>query len=117
MVTPVGLTEDDAGRVVRLRVGDSVELRLRERRTSGYRWSPHVPEGVRLVADEYVGGGGGQPEAGPVGGGVPGGGGVRRLVFDVVGTGRHLIDTELARPWEAMPRRSVRFVLSASPTE
>jgi predicted secreted protein len=116
-VTVVRLTEADAGRSVRLRVGDTVELRLTERRTTGYHWSPRLSEGVRLVVDEYVRGGGGHPDEGPVGGGAPGGGGVRRLVFDVVGAGRHLIETELVRPWDPRPRRSVHFVVSASPNE
>ncbi len=116
-MTIVRLTEADADRLVRLRVGDTVELRLPERRTSGYHWSSRLSEGVRLVADEYVRGGGGHPDEGPVGGGAPGGGGVRRLVFDVVVAGRHLIATELARPWDPRPRRSVRFVVSASPNE
>ncbi|EHR53314.1 putative secreted protein [Saccharomonospora marina XMU15] len=117
MVALVRLAQSDAGRAAELRVGDTVELRLPELRTSGYRWSLRLPEGVRLVADEYVRGGGDHPETGPVGNGAPGGGGVRRLALDVVGAGRHLIEAELARPWEDRPRRSVSFVLSVTPTE
>ena len=116
-MTVVWLTEADAQRLVQASVGDTVEFRLRENRTTGYRWSARLPEGVRLVADEYVRGGGDQPEQDPAGGGVPGGGGARRLAFDIVVAGRHLIDAELVRPWGGRPRRSTQFIVSASPTE
>ncbi len=113
----VRLAQSDAGRTAELRVGDTVELRLPEIRTSGYQWSLRLPEGVRLVVDEYVRGGDDHPEAESRGAGTPGGGGVRRLALDVVGAGRHLIEAELARSWETRPRRSVVFVLSARPNE
>ncbi|MFF5990997.1 protease inhibitor I42 family protein [Prauserella flavalba] len=113
----VRLAQSDAGKTAELRVGDTVELRLPETRTSGYQWSLRLPEGVRLVVDEYVRGGVGHPARGSQGEGPPGQGGVRRLAFDVVDAGRHLIEAELARPWEDRPRRSVTFVVTATPNE
>ncbi|MFC4002687.1 protease inhibitor I42 family protein [Prauserella oleivorans] len=113
----VRLAQSDAGTTAELRVGDTVELRLPEVRTSGYQWSLRLPRGVRLVGDEYVLGGVDQPARGPEGEWPPGKGGVRRLALDVLSAGRHLIEAELARPWESRPRRSVTFVLSASPNE
>ncbi|MQA11460.1 MAG: hypothetical protein GEU98_23490 [Pseudonocardiaceae bacterium] len=114
----VRLAQSDAGSTTELRVGDTVELRLPEIRTSGYQWSLRLPEGIRLVVDGYVRGGGDHPEGTESDeGSAPGGGGVRRLALDVIAAGRHLIEAELARPWETAPRRSVTFVLSAAPTE
>ncbi|GAB3494617.1 protease inhibitor I42 family protein [Amycolatopsis cihanbeyliensis] len=113
----VRLAQVDAGRTTELRVGDAVELRLPEVPSSGYRWRWRLPEGVRLTADEHIGaqghpkGGRAGPEQGP-----PGQGGVRRLAFDIVGAGRHLLAAELARPWEDGPRRSLTFPLLATTT-
>ncbi|OXM62562.1 MULTISPECIES: protease inhibitor I42 family protein [Amycolatopsis] len=98
----IRLAQADAGETARLRVGDTVELRLPEVRASGYRWRWRLPDSVRVVADEHVRSHGEGP---------PGEGGVRRLALDVVGAGRHLLRAELARPWEVEPRRSVTFVL------
>ncbi|MBK1784982.1 protease inhibitor I42 family protein [Prauserella cavernicola] len=113
----VRLAQSDAGTTAELRVGDTVELTLPEIRTSGYRWSLRLPKGVRLVVDEFVLGGVDHPAGRSRGVGPPGQGGVRRLALDVVDAGRHLIEAELARPWEDEPRRSVTFALIASPNE
>jgi inhibitor of cysteine peptidase len=112
-VALVRLAQADAGETTELRVGDTVELRLPEARTAGYQWHWRIPEAVRVVADTYVRGSdcSGRVAAGE---GPPGEGGVRRLAFDIVGAGRHLLRAELARPWEAEPRRSITFTLSVS---
>lgn len=109
----VRLAQADAGETAELRVGDTVELRLPEARMSGYQWRWQLPEAVRVVVDEHVRG---DDHAGVVAEGErpPGAGGVRRLAFDIVGAGRHLVRAELARPWEGEPRRSVTFVLSVT---
>ncbi|HKS44623.1 MAG TPA: protease inhibitor I42 family protein [Amycolatopsis sp.] len=110
----VRLAQADAGETTELRVGDTVELRLPEARTSGYQWHWQLPEAVQVVVDEYL------REDGRSGGAVaqgeqpPGQGGVRRLALDIVGAGRLLIRAELVRPWEREPRRSVTFVLSVT---
>ncbi|HVV11212.1 protease inhibitor I42 family protein [Amycolatopsis sp.] len=109
----VRLAQADAGETAEVRVGDTVELRLPEAKTSGYQWRWQLPDTVRVVADEHVRGDG---HLGVVARGErpPGAGGIRRLAFDIVGAGRHLVRAELARPWEGEPRRSVTFILSAT---
>ncbi|WAL65343.1 protease inhibitor I42 family protein [Amycolatopsis cynarae] len=109
----VRLAQADAGETAELRVGDTVELELPEVRTSGYQWRWQLPEAVRVVADDYVRGDG-HPGAAGRGDLPPGAGGMRRLAFDIVGAGRHLVRAELARPWEGEPRRSVTFVLAVT---
>ncbi|WP_020668739.1 protease inhibitor I42 family protein [Amycolatopsis nigrescens] len=110
----VQIAQVDAGVPTELRVGDTVELRLREVPASGYRWRWRLPAGVRVLVDEHVQGEQGHPEGGraAAGAGPPGMGGVRRLAFDIVGAGRHLLKAELARPWETEPRRELTFVLT-----
>lgn len=109
----VRLAQADAGETAELRIGDSVELELPELRTSGYQWRWQLPEAIRVVADDYVRGDD-QPGAAVRRDQPPGAGGVRRLAFDIVAAGRHLVRAELARPWEGEPRRSVTFVLSVT---
>ncbi|WP_158886684.1 protease inhibitor I42 family protein [Amycolatopsis anabasis] len=110
----IRLAQADAGATRELRTGDAVELRLPEIPASGYRWRWRLPEGVRVVADEYAGGAEGPPGEGSSGAGPPGEGGVRRLALDIVGAGRHLLRAELVRPWQDAPRRTLTFVLHAS---
>ncbi|MDQ0377830.1 protease inhibitor I42 family protein [Amycolatopsis thermophila] len=111
-MTQIRLVQADSGGTAQLRVGDTVELRLPEVRSSGYRWRWLLPDAVRVVADDHV-----RPGEVARGEGPPGEGGVRRLALDVVEAGRHLLRAELARPWEAKPRRSVTFVLSVTTPE
>jgi predicted secreted protein len=114
-VALVRLAQGGAGETAELRIGDTVELRLPEARTSGYQWRWQLPDAVRVVVDEYVRGDD-HSGAAALGEGLPGGGGMRRLAFDIVGAGRHLVRAELARPWEGEPRRSVTFVLAVTDT-
>ncbi|RZQ65225.1 protease inhibitor I42 family protein [Amycolatopsis suaedae] len=113
----VQLAQSDAGAATELRVGDTVELRLPETPTTGYRWRWRLPEGVRLVADEHIAPFSAEedhPQGGreASGAGPPGMGGVRRLALEITGAGRHLLEADLARPWEGEPRRSLSFVLT-----
>jgi inhibitor of cysteine peptidase len=111
-VSLVRLTQADAGETTELRVGDTVELWLPEARTSGYQWRWHLPDAVKVVADDRVMADGSSGDGVAQGEWPPGEGRVRRLALDIVGAGRHLIRAELKRPWEHEPRRSVTFVLS-----
>ncbi|HET6500760.1 MAG TPA: protease inhibitor I42 family protein, partial [Amycolatopsis sp.] len=112
-VSLVRLVQADAGETTELRVGDTVELRLPEARTSGYRWRWSLPDAVEVVVDEYLRGDD-DNSGGAVARGErpPGQGGVRRLALDIIGAGRHLVRAELVRPWEHEVRRSVTFILS-----
>lgn len=62
----VVLTELDAGKTIEARVGDRIELRLRENASTGYRWSfedldetiLQASEGAFTASTEAVGSGG-----------------------------------------------------------
>ncbi|RZS41082.1 putative secreted protein [Herbihabitans rhizosphaerae] len=105
----VHLVESDARRTTLVRKGDTVELRLAEIPTTGYRWRWRLPNGLRLIADEHV-----RPEPGLPG--APGQPGQRRLAFDITDSGEHELTAELVRPWEDTPRRTLSFVLQARVT-
>lgn len=98
----VHLAEADAATTTRLRRGDTVELRLPETPTTGYRWRLRMPDGLAPVADEHV-----------TAGTTPGAGGVRRVAFDVTARGSHELRAELIRPWESEPDRALTFLIEA----
>lgn len=105
VVALVQLSAQDAERPTELHRGDTVELRLPESATTGYRWRWWLPEALRMIADEHV--------PATVGAGAPGAAGERRLAFDVTTTGQHELRAELARPWEGQARQALTFVLHA----
>ncbi|MGQ0839332.1 protease inhibitor I42 family protein [Actinokineospora sp.] len=101
----VHLAATDADGPTELHKGDTVELRLPESPTTGYRWRWRLPEALRMVADEHV--------RQPAEIGAPGAAGERRLAFDVTASGLHELRAELARPWEGEAQRALTFVLHA----
>ncbi|GLZ41533.1 protease inhibitor I42 family protein [Actinokineospora sp. NBRC 105648] len=103
----VHLSAEDAGGPTELHRGDTVELRLPESATAGYRWRWRLPEALRMIADEHV--------QATVGAGAPatGSAGERRMAFDVTASGLHELRAELARPWEGEAREALTFVLHA----
>ena len=100
------IAESDAQRATDVRRGDTIELRLPETPTTGFRWRWRLPPALRLIADEHV-----RPEAYPS---PPGMGGQRRLAFDVIDAGCFELRAELARPWEDAPHRTLTFVIRAT---
>lgn len=98
----VHLAETDAATTTRLRRGDTVELRLPETPTTGYRWQVRTSGGLATITDEHV-----------PGGTAPGAGGLRRVAFDVTEAGSHELRAELARPWEREPDRALTFLIEA----
>lgn len=103
-MTQVRLGEVDAGRLVSLRVGDLIHVDLKERPTTGYRWSPTpgTAEAFEIVSDERDMG-----EA-------PGAAAVRRFVFRVRGPGEFGLDLVLSRPWASDEAARVAFQISAA---
>ncbi|WP_253888827.1 protease inhibitor I42 family protein [Actinokineospora diospyrosa] len=101
----VQLSAQDAERPTELHRGDTVELRLPESATTGFRWRWWLPEALRMIADEHI--------PATVGAGAPGSAGERRLAFDVTTSGQHELRAELARPWEGQARQALTFVLHA----
>ena len=103
----VHLTEAESEDPVKLRKGDTVELRLPETPATGYRWRWRLPEGLRMIVDEHV------PARSELGPAPAGRAGQRRLAFDVHVRGRHELRAELARPWEGEPRQLLTFTVHA----
>ncbi|CRK60251.1 hypothetical protein [Alloactinosynnema sp. L-07] len=102
----VHLSAADADGPTELHRGDTVELRLPESPTTGYRWRWRLPVTLRMLADEHV-------DAAMTGLDAPGSAGERRLAFDVTAAGLHELRAELARPWEGEAREALTFVLHA----
>lgn len=86
------LTAAQAGRVVTLRVGDTLRVELEENPTTGYRWQAQpVEAGVLEPASTSY-------EA--AGEHAAGSGGTARLDFRAARPGRVTLRLELRRPWE-----------------
>lgn len=102
----VHLSATDADGPTELHRGDTVELRLPESLSTGYRWRWRLPVTLRMVADEHVTHAGAKVD-------IPGSAGMRRLAFDVTASGLHELRAELARPWEREAQQALTFVLHA----
>lgn len=103
------ITEDANGTEIDLAVGETVEVRLEENRTTGFKWvleSPSEGEGVcALVGDDFEKGKAiGQP-------------GTHRWEFRAEKAGSGTIALSYQRPWEKnqLPARS--FTLKVRVTE
>ncbi len=84
------LTQDDAGAVRHVRIGEPVTVVLAESPTTGYRWQADVDEvALPLTADDYDG------ATHPAGAA-----GVRRLTFVPARGGRWLLRLVKRRAWE-----------------
>jgi predicted secreted protein len=88
----VELTEADAGAEHTVDVGQELVVRLKENRTTGFRWHLAVPEeGVVVDEDAFAADAGGRPGAG----------GVRTFRIRATRPGTHRLGATLQRPWEA----------------
>lgn len=95
------LTEADAGRTVRIRLGDHIQLRLAENPTTGYRWTADAPAGLRLVQDTNL----------PVAC-APGAGGLRLLDYVAEAPGSIALVLRCQRQWEGADSAIVTFSLT-----
>ena len=87
----ISLTQADADRIRTLHVGDSVELRLPENPSTGYRWSINIAlaDAATLTASRW--------NAGGPGVGV---GGTREFVITVKEPGMVRLHAKLWREWQ-----------------
>lgn len=94
---------EDQGGAVRASVGDEIVVRLRENRTTGYRWV------LEALDDEVVsaGGDGYEPDDRHVGN--VGGGGWRAFRFEAARPGRTVLRLARRRPWEGTRPGENRF--------
>ncbi|MDJ0837088.1 MAG: protease inhibitor I42 family protein [Acidobacteriota bacterium] len=85
----------------RLQVGDRLILQLPENPTTGFCWTVPQPDSgvMRLLEDDYR----------PNGGGI-GGGGLRVMRFEALGTGKVSLETNCWQEWERVPQQT--FVLN-----
>ena len=94
------------GREVVLQVGETLEIRLAENASTGYRWS--VPPKLKRKFDrtlrerEQTVEGAGKPVGSP---------GVRYLYFEAIGTGTAELELHYRRPWESDAPPARRFRL------
>jgi inhibitor of cysteine peptidase len=87
--------EGDDGRRLSARVGDTIEVRLRENPSTGYRWEVDRLDEKLLRLLEKTTSGPTTP--------MPGAGGGAIFRFAVVGTGSGALSLKLWRPWEGDP--------------
>jgi len=87
----ISLTQADADRIRTLHVGDSVELRLPENPSTGYRWSIDIAlaDAATLTASRWNAGGSGV-----------GAGGTREFVITVKEPGTVRLHAKLWREWQ-----------------
>ena len=99
------LTEADAGAPHAVAVGQSIELRLPENPSTGYRWTVAVaPAGAAAIdGDRYV-----------AGGSMPGAPGTRAFVVTMKAPADARLDAKLWRVWEGEGSavREVTFALT-----
>lgn len=92
------LTEDHNGRSISVRVGDTLDVRLPEIPTTGFRWTAVVESDVlALTEDDFQSG----ADAGI------GGGGLHLWRFAVARGGATNLEFRLARSWESVAPRAV----------
>lgn len=97
------LTHQHNGQTILAAVGSQVVVQLDESPTTGYAWAPaEAFDALPLVGDDFT-------SAAP---GRVGGGGQRRLQFDVRQPGEHQLDLVLMRPWEGADAAVDRFTVT-----
>jgi predicted secreted protein len=97
------LTRQHHGQTIAVAVGSQLVVQLDESPTTGYTWAPvQANAALPLTGDGFT-------AAAP---GRVGGGGQRRLHFDVVQPGEHRLELALMRPWEGAAAAVERFALT-----
>ncbi len=97
------LTRPQHGQTVSAAVGSQLVVQLDESPTTGYAWAPAMAcDALPLTGDTFT----------PAAPGRVGGGGQRRLHFDVRQTGEHPLDLLLMRPWEGADAAVDRFTVT-----
>ena len=93
-------TDDDNGKKLELRVGDSVSLRLRENAATGYRWSLDPLDAATVGVRE---------DAQLDRSGAVGGGGDMQWVMEAKAPGTVQVKLKLGRRWEGDASVKKRF--------
>jgi len=88
----VELTESDAGAEHAVGVGQEFVVRLKENRTTGYRWHLALPEDDVVLDDDTF-----EPDTS----GRPGKGGVRMFRLRATKAGTHRLAATQQRAWES----------------
>lgn len=78
---------------VSLAVGDTLEIRLRQRGGTGYLWSVGTPSELLKLAGDRT----------ELGSSAAGAAGTRVLVFETAAAGEDELRLELGRAWESRP--------------
>ena len=100
------LTSANNGQTIRVPQGASVELRLPENPTTGYRWFlVGPPPALAVVQDDYSSSGS-----------MPGSGGERRWVFQAKTPGKAMLQLKRWREWEGESSVVERYALTLEVT-
>ena len=97
------LTRQHHGQTITSTVGSQLVVTLDESPTTGYVWAPaEASSALPLSSDDFT----------PAAAGGVGGGGHRRLHFNLRQPGEHLLELLLMRPWEGPGAAVDRFQIT-----
>ncbi|WP_052402892.1 protease inhibitor I42 family protein [Methanococcoides methylutens] len=85
------LTEDANASEVTMEQNDLIVLKLKENPTTGYSWNLTVPEGLKLIGDDFIA---------PEDEGLVGAGGIHEWKLQAETEGTYEISAIYKRPWE-----------------
>jgi inhibitor of cysteine peptidase len=106
----ISLTDNDSGKTIAMKVGQSLAIRLPANPTTGYSWTlADKPELLPLRKSEYVAGAGKD--------GAMGAGGTQVFGFAAADSGTATIKLNYRRPWENdPPARSFTVTVNITPS-
>ncbi len=107
--TPTEIPEADAGKGVKIAVGEQFDFMLESNATTGFEWrlvEPTSEETVKKISNEYE-----EPNTGTIGAG-----GTEHWIFEGARPGETTIKLEYIRPWEpnAPPDRTVTLKVTVT---
>jgi len=108
----VTVTDGDAGTIQRVRVGDTLTVRLSGNPSTGFNWSRTAPSDEALI-DSVLSPASEGEWVFPAGGNLPGEPGICVFVYDVVRPGTTALTYTYARSWEDEPAETFTVTIWA----
>lgn len=104
------ITKNDSDKIIDVRQGDIVTIKLAENPTTGYRWQfeiiPEEQNVIEVISSKYM-----APQTTLIGAG-----GTKEYKFEIKNTGQISINGYYARPWEELDKNTatqVHYIINA----